>query len=354
MWRGVVALGIMAYHSMLVFAEPHPNIAGLLKTGVTFFFVLSGFVLTRSWRGDPLLVQWQHRAARILPAYVAAWLLTLAGRSYVHSIPGQRDLLATLLLVQAWVPNPNLAFAVNPVGWSLSCEILCYLALPFAVPVLRRLSAARLTAVSGGVAAWLVAGCVASHWLPIEWWVGYRASEFAAGVLAAEWFRRGRRLGHTDAVIAGTAFGLLLVCARLGAPVVLLDLAAVPAILWLVLDSAERAEGPQPDARRAQPLRRVGLSLGRWSYCLYLSHWIVVVLISRFLIGAIWMLPATLVCLAVAAALYRLVEHPAERLLRDVRLNVGRSGSTAPAPDLDLVSGGNPAEVSPVVPVRGR
>jgi peptidoglycan/LPS O-acetylase OafA/YrhL len=344
----------MAYHSMLVFAGPHPNIEGLLKTGVTFFFVLSGFVLSRSWRGEPLLVQWQHRAARILPAYVAAWLLTLAGRSYVHSIPGQGDLLVTLLLVQAWVPNPNLGFAVNPVGWSLSCEILCYLALPFVVPLLRRISGTRLTAVSAGVAVWLVAGCVASHWLPIEWWVGYRASEFAAGVLAAEWLRRGRSLGRADAAIAGTAVVLLVVAARLGAPVVVLDLAAVPAILWLVLHSAESAQSPRPAARRAQPLRLIGMGLGRWSYCLYLSHWIVVVLISRFLIGALWMLPAALVCLAVAASLYRWVEYPAERLLRDLRFNVGRNGSTAPAPDLDLVFGGNPAEVSPVVPVRGQ
>jgi hypothetical protein len=68
----------------------------------------------------------------------------------------------------------------------------------------------------------------------------------------------------------------------------------------------------------------------------------------------VWMLPAAVVCLMVAAALYRWVEHPAERLLRDLRFDRATSRSATPAPDLDLVGSGNPAEVSPVVPVRGR
>ena len=350
MWRGAAALGIVSYHGIVAFAGPLAERADVLKTGVTFFFVLSGFVLTYSWRDQPAIVQWQHRAARILPAYLLAWLLTLAGRSFVHWVPSQEELLATLLLVQAWVPSPKLAMAVNPVGWSLSCELLCYLALPLIVPSLRRMTITRLQVLSAAVAGWAILGCLASQRLPIEWWVGYRASEFTAGVLTAEWFRRGRRLRSSDRRLALCALLALGVAVLMSASTTVLDLMALPVVTWLVLHSAERVTHDQTTPISVGATRSAALAIGRWSYALYLTHWVVLILLSRYLVGAAWIIPAALVCLVLAAGVHRWVERPAERLLRDVPLT--RVGSPTPAPDLNLVIGGCPAEVRAVVPVH--
>src|SRR5207244_705333 len=46
--------------------------------GVTFFFVLSGFILTWSARPtDTARAFWRRRAAKIIPSYVVAWVLAM-------------------------------------------------------------------------------------------------------------------------------------------------------------------------------------------------------------------------------------------------------------------------------------
>ncbi len=167
--RGFAAVGILLYHASVDFGVDDDIWRySYLKIAVTFFFILSGFVLTRGWRDEAKTLQWQRRAARILPMYMLAWLLTLAGRSYVHWIPGQGELLATLLMVQAWWPSPRLSMAVNPVGWSLSCEVLCYLLLPFVIPTLRRANDVVLRRVTTVVIGWAVVGTALTGVFPIN------------------------------------------------------------------------------------------------------------------------------------------------------------------------------------------
>src|SRR5689334_3276648 len=46
--------------------------------GVTFFFVLSGFILTWSARpSDTARAFWRRRAAKIIPSYLVAWVLAM-------------------------------------------------------------------------------------------------------------------------------------------------------------------------------------------------------------------------------------------------------------------------------------
>jgi peptidoglycan/LPS O-acetylase OafA/YrhL len=313
-YRGYAALAILGYHLVLAFelGDGALRRAELFKIAVTFFFVLSGFVLTHAGRFDSIGEFWQARAARILPLYVLAWLMALAARSWLHWIPSQTELLASLMLVQAWVPDPDLAMSVNPVGWSLSCEVACYLALPLLAPLLLRLATPRLKLVTWLTIAWLALGALLSQVAPVEWWVGYRGGEFVAGVLLAVWLRRGwlPRASFVRLAALGGTLVLVSVAAGLPVPVPMASFAAMPAfVLFIATAAVRRADVP------SSLLGLGGQYVGRWSYSLYLTHWVVVVLVSRF--GSeLWrVVLAAVVSIALAAVLSESIERPAQRRL---------------------------------------
>lgn len=108
--------------------------------GVDLFFVLSGFLMAdmalRHWPGGrEFLVR---RAWRIYPAYLASLAFVIAMR-FTIGLPGfaAPDLIANLVLLQGWFP---LALPpLNPVTWSLTFEMIFYLAVPLgAMAVARR------------------------------------------------------------------------------------------------------------------------------------------------------------------------------------------------------------------------
>jgi len=98
---------------------------------VSFFFVLSGFILTYVYpkldTRQKVVQFWRARIARIWPAYFATFLL------YFLLSPGRWDIevtAANLLMVQAWIPLSTYFSAYNPVAWSVSTEYFFYLAFP--------------------------------------------------------------------------------------------------------------------------------------------------------------------------------------------------------------------------------
>ncbi|MFI6846284.1 acyltransferase [Kitasatospora sp. NBC_00085] len=122
--------------------------------GVGFFFVLSGFVLTWSQRnGAPRGLFLRRRLAKIFPnhlvTFVAAMLLT-AGTGTALGVSGW---LPNLLLLQSWWPDPLVSSSGNPVSWSLSCELLFYLAFPLLLPAVKRIPRRALWPATAAVVA---------------------------------------------------------------------------------------------------------------------------------------------------------------------------------------------------------
>jgi len=123
------------------------------NTAVSFFFVLSGFILTCVYasRGVARVADFYvARLARVLPLY---WLALGAVVAYA-ALRMRVDPLGNALsasLLQAWWPGRSQA--PNAPGWSLSVELFFYLAFPFLLRgLLRMRSSATLVAVAAG--AW--------------------------------------------------------------------------------------------------------------------------------------------------------------------------------------------------------
>lgn len=154
--RWATAMLIFGHHIMAVqyIGGQAGTVWGFLfeagKTGVTLFFILSGFVL--AWGYKPAQSArsfWLHRAARIYPLHVAGVGLALvAAATLVPEIrsDGAAPVAANLLLLNGWIPD--WWQAGNPASWSLVCEAFFYLTFPLVI---------RLVAGRSGRVLWAVA-----------------------------------------------------------------------------------------------------------------------------------------------------------------------------------------------------
>jgi peptidoglycan/LPS O-acetylase OafA/YrhL len=103
------------------------------STGVSFFFILSGFLMVIS-NADKEKIDYKiflnHRFVRIYPVYLLSMVMIL---SYHLLRPGGFDIdwtgvLLNAFMVQAWLPDYAMSF--NFVAWSISVEMVFYFTFP--------------------------------------------------------------------------------------------------------------------------------------------------------------------------------------------------------------------------------
>lgn len=127
--RFFAAMMIVFHHSVGLFG--FDGVPVNLGQGVSFFFVLSGFILTYvyprldSWPATRNF--WKARVARIWPAYLVSLLLGCWLESYHWDT---WPALAHVFMVQGWIPISTYYFSYNGVAWSVSTEFFFYLAFP--------------------------------------------------------------------------------------------------------------------------------------------------------------------------------------------------------------------------------
>lgn len=137
--RGLAALAVVLYHTHIILvqygypaAELFPHIARHGMLGVNLFFVLSGFIIWRTHRGQlghrqALRPYLRRRALRIYPLYwlfLSAYLLAAAGGfgspDFAWDLP---NLIASYALLD---PGGTLTLPLQ-VAWTLIYEIRFYL-----------------------------------------------------------------------------------------------------------------------------------------------------------------------------------------------------------------------------------
>jgi len=134
--RFLAAMAIVVFHyGNNIFPFDSDSVSFLFTQayiGVSYFFILSGFVMIIAYGNKPninTLEYYKNRFARIYPIYFLAILLVLFHRHISLSYTKIYDVILNILAVQAWVPGK--ALSINTPGWSLSVEFLFYAIFPF-------------------------------------------------------------------------------------------------------------------------------------------------------------------------------------------------------------------------------
>lgn len=104
-----------------------------LNLGVSYFYVLSGFVMMIAYsKYDKINFKdfFSNRIARIYPLHILSLILVIILNILLNSdfkIP-KLALLSHLLLIQSWIPRT--ALTLNAPAWSISVEMFFYLLFP--------------------------------------------------------------------------------------------------------------------------------------------------------------------------------------------------------------------------------
>lgn len=359
------------WHAPGVLGNVVENVLESATVAVTFFFALSGFVLTVSYLDDDGALStssrsfWRARVARVVPLHWLALLVAApialalwrrAGADPAAFRDVVNDGLAAFLLVQSFIPGRELAW--NPPAWSIAVEVFFYALFPLVAPRLYRAASTSTTS-----AVLLLAGLWLLSVVPGVWCVVadpdglgravtpqdhgvigdvvkyhplVRLPELLFGVVLGQQFRRGLRLPPAAIVAAVVA---LVVVAALGVPYMILHNGLLlPVFAALILGLASLPSSPAPSSPApsspasssslsswsARALR-LGVLLGNASYALYLLHvpllwWISGVgerRTGRKILAEPGVTAAALVvCVVVAVVVFQLFEDPLRRRLR--------------------------------------
>lgn len=220
--RFVAALLVFAFHGAISFVFSDQTVGGIyiwLTSGasaaVAFFFVLSGFVLTWSYRPNDTTPRFlRRRLMRILPVHVVTWAIAIVSLVAFGAEVGFWQSLSNLFLVQAWIPDNSYLDSANGVSWSLSVDLLYYLTFPALIFLARKVRDNLLwLTLIGTVALVILMPLVSKTFLPAtpQWiwgegaswtqiWFVYlfppvRLLEFFVGMLLARIVMTGRWIG---------------------------------------------------------------------------------------------------------------------------------------------------------------
>lgn len=299
------ARGVIGLHPPAVGEQVDPLAAFVAcgHTGVTLFFVLSGYLLTPPFIAEALGGKrvdrrqfFVRRARRILPLYYLFVVIACVATS--ASVAGLLRGLPYLFFLNAW-PIPNVPMNLWPwsgVWWSLATEVQFYLLLPLLASVWRMrfgrsvlicaailYLGAYLFAVSGGLA----------HW-PVPWRIRLFASVFARGpafllgalaAIAAAPARRWLAGATTESLRRWLVPDIALVATFTALGFLLSQIAEVGYVtaeldhnLWHLAEAALWSGIVLSMMAAPLHLHHVFANaplgaLGRWSYSLYLIHY---------------------------------------------------------------------------------
>ncbi len=311
--------------------------------GVTFFFILSGFILTYRYQdwfaagvSDTRYWRFQRfRVARIYPIYVLGLLLDtpwhLLERAQVGQLTEAAPLywaswLMNLVGLQAWVPTVPFAMFWNTPAWSVAAEFFFYATFPFLCArlssVLRfgpgagaswgRLVLLLLGVTLLGVAAYALVIHVLTAVIPVSSDTQYivlvynpllRYSEFLAGCVAGHFFLQQQRdgVGQTSGLFGSHQRRnvVLLLCLAVIVTRVWMPAYTGPsASLWLIDVALKYGVFVLPFSLLILAVasgrtclswfleRPLWVALGEASYALYIIHWSVTTFLRLGYLGS--------------------------------------------------------------------
>ncbi|MDA0252927.1 MAG: acyltransferase [Actinomycetota bacterium] len=373
--RACAAMGVVLTHVAFQTGSQDGVLGRLLHRfdlAVAVFFALSGFLL---WRGHAAAArELRHRPAtghylrsrlvRIMPGYLVAVVIILTLLPEANHA-NSTVWLANLTLTQVYVPLTLTAGLTQM--WSLSVEVSFYLALPvlaflaYRLPVRARVPA--IAAVAVASLGWGLLPIQTAEGVNFLNWPPAYASWFAAGMLLAEWTVSPVGWPHRLARNPWAIYGIALVAYLISASPLAGPKNLVPATLgqFVVRTSmgaivACALLAPLVLDRPGQQHRIMGspvmVTLGRWSYGLFIWHLAALVMvfpmIGTFMFNGdliVIFVLTTVLGFAMAAVSYALIESPCRNALRrwEYRRVIGTSPVPIPPLDSSVTDSPEPA-----------
>nr|AGO97170.1 acyltransferase [Streptomyces sp. CNT-179] len=380
--RFVAALLVFITHIAFLAPFANPAISESFSTiahdagylGVSFFFVLSGFVLTWSARvGDRVRDFYRRRFMKIVPNHLVVFGPAVAVTFVIGLGMGVVPILVNyLFLLQAWVWNFEFAAqSPNSPTWSLGVEVFFYAVFPLFYLLVRRIRRERVWSwwvVSGLIilAIPFVVGAVTPSgpaspafdggtWLQQKLLLFFpitRLPEFVLGMLTARLVQERRFVG------IGLGWSTVL-CVVVYIVALFLPHIYAFAGLWafpvaLLIGAAASRDPRKPGLLESRPV----VWAGEASYAFYLIH-LPLMLLALFVVGRLqpdgpegpfakmgtipailFILGLVIVTLLVSRLLFIAVERPAMRRWARSRgddagrrSTTGNGGTTAPTGD---------------------
>lgn len=321
--------------------------------GVSFFFVLSGFILCYAYRDFEGAASvrdfYVARIARIWPLHIfmlCAFLLSMPKSAWFFGWTDSYHiaiLLSNILLVHAWIPVVAFFFGMNAVSWSISTEAFFYLIFP----VLRHRweQTWHWKSLIIGLLAFGILAATTVHGVPSidvqkplaasDQGIGYispfvRIIEFAMGMLAANVYSAAKKRKLSESIAVWTVLEIVSISLVVLINQIdkhnpdpspwtyfLVDSPAAPAFMLVVVIFAF-GKGLISKSVSVRPL----VVLGEASFALYLSHLLLYRIFDDH--RAFFTAPDAVLCIgywataiAVSMLLWRFVETPARDWIRN-------------------------------------
>lgn len=305
--------------------------------GVSYFFILSGFIMVWSSKNDDTVGDFYlRRFAKIYPTHCLTWAIAFVVGAV--AVGEYKLWLSNLLLVNTWVDDVKFFFVANRPSWSLCIEAFFYLLFPFLFNVMKAIP--RRLDLLGLVMVTLVALLVQTYiyiWVepnhmmrafPIsqrQFWVSYifplpRLFEFFAGMFAA----RLLMYGQAPVLSKSVAFALLIVIYvgamfipfQFGMSVVYI----IPVSLLIISIADDDLK-----SRKTFLSRKTSVWLGEISYAFYMVHFLVLFCFLNLMsgrkfslpVGAMLIVMALILSVSAASFMYRYFEVPMMRKILD-------------------------------------
>jgi peptidoglycan/LPS O-acetylase OafA/YrhL len=337
--RFIAAISIVVFHyGMLSDPFTFYPLQAIFKhanLGVSYFFILSGFVMVIAngrRKGNIAIVDfYMKRVARIYPVYILALLLTTVIIFYVIEKREYLGVFLNTFAIQSWIPR--YAYSLNGPGWSISIEFFFYFLFPLLFNFIYRKYRLRTVsicilifwAISQLLSNYLLLGSIYSgHPGRIQNIVDYfpliHLNEFLIGNIAGFVF-----LKYKDVRVKGiyvlVIFLLILTVLYFDLPLHanngLMAVLFVPFILALSLNKG---------LIKRHLSRKIYMILGDISYSLYILQFPLYLMVRELFKGlhiinpSLQFLSVCIVLIPCAFASYYFIEVPGKKLIKSLNL----------------------------------
>lgn len=194
--RGIFALLIVWHHFAPLSNIPYSFDFG--NTIVLFFFVLSGYGISLSWKNRIAGSERTFLANRFSKIFPIQWLTVILFVLFGINVVSYWAIPFHLTLTQSIVPFWQINFSLNVPSWFLSSLFFCYLCTPFLLKYANKHRQNFVKLYICTMIAFVLFTCVVSDYLGLRWLAylnpGVRLLDYSLGIILGLFFLKGEKV----------------------------------------------------------------------------------------------------------------------------------------------------------------